>query len=443
MPWTAKDAQGFTKAADTDAKQEQWAAVANDVLARCLEDGGDQAECEAKAIQQASGVIAKEARGEGLGVGGEPQGDGGVEMCVCPECGATAPHERGTPCVDQTCPECGAKMQPQAEEAESMPDEELTEVTKTVGGKSYPAGDFLVVEDPESPSTWHLQVKRNGEPDHGLMGAAWAALHGGYRGNKYEGPNRAEALRKLRALYNSEDMETPSEEAEPMDLPQLREILARALAYIDRQLAEQDAEPEAANPAETALAESASGHVIALAEQLPLPGSEKIVPLHLDVALIRPGWGNKRDNHYYPRDVVERDAPVFAGVKMYETDHRQDEKSTRTWVSTVKEIVGYTDDGAPIGRVSVHDRNFAERLMALAADDLLEKMECSILAAGTARKGEVDGRKGHVVEAITSAESVDWVTRAGCGGRALKLAETSPESFEELMADGYRRYWSE
>jgi hypothetical protein len=140
------------------------------------------------------------------------------------------------------------------------------------------------------------------------------------------------------------------------------------------------------------------------------------------VALIQPGWGNKRDKHYYRREILERDAHVFGGVKMYESDHGPD-KTTRLWVSTVKGIKGFTNEGAPIAEVSVHDENFAKRLIALQADGLLEKMECSILASGTARKGEVDGRKAHIVEAITSAESVDWVTRAGAGGRALALSE--------------------
>lgn len=95
---------------------------------------------------------------------------------------------------------------------------------KTVGGEEYPAGDFLVVEDAESPSTWRLQVKRKGTPDHGLMGAAWAALHGGYRGNKYEGPMKGDALDKLKKLYTSEEMDTPVEkmdygEGEMMEMP--------------------------------------------------------------------------------------------------------------------------------------------------------------------------------------------------------------------------------
>ena len=75
---------------------------------------------------------------------------------------------------------------------------------------SSSAGDYLIVEDRGKPTTWHLQVKRNGKIDHGLMGAAWAALHAGFRGNTYQGPNKTEALSKLRALYAAEGMDIPA-----------------------------------------------------------------------------------------------------------------------------------------------------------------------------------------------------------------------------------------
>lgn len=86
--------------------------------------------------------------------------------------------------------------------------------TMDVALKAGSPGDYLVVEDPQKPSTWHLQVRTNGKPDHHLMGAAWAALHGGYRGNTYQGPNKTEAISKLRALYRSEKMPVPGEKAD-------------------------------------------------------------------------------------------------------------------------------------------------------------------------------------------------------------------------------------
>jgi hypothetical protein len=193
-------------------------------------------------------------------------------------------------------------------------------------------------------------------------------------------------------------------------------------------------EAEPAEVSEAAFAESSVGHVLSLAESA-MPPTERIVPLHLDVVLIQPGWGNARDNHYYNADILRRDAEIFKGVKMYESDHRAAEKSTRTWVSTVTDIAGFTDDGAPIARVSVHSRDFAERLLALNADGLLDKMECSILASGKARKGKVNGRQGHIVESITAAESVDWITRAGAGGRALSISESQEGAMPETETE--------
>jgi phage I-like protein len=73
------------------------------------------------------------------------------------------------------------------------------------------AKQYLVID---KDGKGHLPVRDSpdGPLNHRLMGAAWAALHGGYRGNKYEGPGKEEAIRRLKALYKSEGMETPSEQ---------------------------------------------------------------------------------------------------------------------------------------------------------------------------------------------------------------------------------------
>ncbi|MBN1866800.1 NifB/NifX family molybdenum-iron cluster-binding protein [Candidatus Sumerlaeota bacterium] len=54
-------------------------------------------------------------RGQGRGGGrggrmGGPLAAGPAGECVCPQCGAKEPHERGTPCVGRKCPKCGAAM---------------------------------------------------------------------------------------------------------------------------------------------------------------------------------------------------------------------------------------------------------------------------------------------------------------------------------------------
>jgi len=108
-----------------------------------------------------------------------------------------------------------ADEEPGPDDDTAQPDEPDVEraKTKTVAGKKFPASDFLVTEDPDKPSTWHLQYAKNGKPDHRLMGAAWAALHGGYRGKKYEGPDKSKAISKLKGVYKKEDMPLPTEKA--------------------------------------------------------------------------------------------------------------------------------------------------------------------------------------------------------------------------------------
>jgi len=91
---------------------------------------------------------------------------------------------------------------------------ESFEVKKTEGNESHPASHYLVVEDSEKPSTWHLRYKNEaGELDRGHMGGAWAALHGGYRGQKYEGPEKAAAITRLIAAYKQLGAEPPGEQA--------------------------------------------------------------------------------------------------------------------------------------------------------------------------------------------------------------------------------------
>ncbi len=50
-------------------------------------------------------------RGGGRGSrGGNRAGAGPGGECICPQCGATLPHQAGIPCYQVICPHCGRQM---------------------------------------------------------------------------------------------------------------------------------------------------------------------------------------------------------------------------------------------------------------------------------------------------------------------------------------------
>ena len=55
--------------------------------------------------------LGRGASGGGRGrMAGDRAGAGPVGQCVCPSCGATTAHKRGSPCNSINCPKCGARM---------------------------------------------------------------------------------------------------------------------------------------------------------------------------------------------------------------------------------------------------------------------------------------------------------------------------------------------
>lgn len=43
-------------------------------------------------------------------MGGNRAGAGPGGECICPQCGASAPHQAGVPCYQVNCPKCGQQM---------------------------------------------------------------------------------------------------------------------------------------------------------------------------------------------------------------------------------------------------------------------------------------------------------------------------------------------
>jgi len=54
--------------------------------------------------------MAQPRPGEGQGVGLPRQGEGGRDLCICPNCGQIHQHPRGKPCMDFFCVRCGSRL---------------------------------------------------------------------------------------------------------------------------------------------------------------------------------------------------------------------------------------------------------------------------------------------------------------------------------------------
>jgi len=166
---------------------------------------------------------------------------------------------------------------------------------------------------------------------------------------------------------------------------------------------------------------SITGDVITLIEKSV--GDDGIFPIRI----IKPGWGS---SGYYPAETLKRDGgKVFTqGLKMYWDHPTQTEESERPERS-LRDLAGelVTDaewkDSGLYGAGLYASAKVFEPYRA-AVKELTPHIGVSIRAAGIAEQGEADGQKGLIVEEITNAASVDFVTVPGAGGKVLELFES-------------------
>lgn len=147
----------------------------------------------------------------------------------------------------------------------------------------------------------------------------------------------------------------------------------------------------------------------------------------IPVKIIEPGWGS---SGYYPKEVLERDGPVVfpKGLKMYWNHPTSQEESTRPegdLNALAAELISdarYAD--GPAGPGLYADAKVFEGYQG-SVNDLAKHIGVSIRASGKAVQGEAEGRKGPIVQQLTAARSVDFVTEPGAGGKILDMFEAA------------------
>lgn len=144
------------------------------------------------------------------------------------------------------------------------------------------------------------------------------------------------------------------------------------------------------------------------------------------IKIIQPGWGS---SGYYPAAVLERDGPtVFKkGTHMY-IDHPTPTEQREKPERSVERLAGVTTSDAVWEAAGTDGPGLYADIEVRPShredlDALADHIGVSIVAQGSYRVDEVDGRKGRVITALTQGDSIDFVTRAGAGGAILPLLE--------------------
>lgn len=159
------------------------------------------------------------------------------------------------------------------------------------------------------------------------------------------------------------------------------------------------------------------------------------------IELITPGWGSSA---YYPQDVLEAAgaAGVFpAGTHMY-FDHRRGDgsrldergnRSLRDLAAVLAEAAvwdpagGEDGTGALVAEATV----FGPYHELLGDQEFTESIGVSVTAVAEVEKGTAEGRPGTIVKQLVEGRSVDFVTRAGRGGRIVQILESAAVEVEE------------
>jgi hypothetical protein len=147
----------------------------------------------------------------------------------------------------------------------------------------------------------------------------------------------------------------------------------------------------------------------------------------MPVQFISPGWGS---SGYYSPEVLEAavtDRVIPAGTHMY-ADHPTDlehndrpERSIKDLMAVTVEDARLSADGALVGEVQVVPQ-WRELL-----ETVRDAIGVSIRGSATdIVEGEAEGRRGGIIEGLVAPVlSVDFVTRAGRGGKILPLLESA------------------
>ncbi|GEP38881.1 hypothetical protein NPS01_25440 [Nocardioides psychrotolerans] len=147
----------------------------------------------------------------------------------------------------------------------------------------------------------------------------------------------------------------------------------------------------------------------------------------LEVEFITPGWGS---SGYYSPKVIEAAAPLFAvGTHMY-FDHPTETEHHERPGRSVRDLAAVIIEAGVVNKATGGIRGKVKPLAPyrelLTDEAFASNVGVSIRAsASDIVVGEAEGRRGPIIEGLVEVDSVDFVTRAGRGGKVLAVLESA------------------
>jgi hypothetical protein len=172
-------------------------------------------------------------------------------------------------------------------------------------------------------------------------------------------------------------------------------------------------------------------------------------PNTAEVTIITPGWGS---SGYYSQDVIERDIPEIypIGTHMY-VDHPTESDLYERPERSIKELAAVTTT-EPYWDETDGEEKVEVKLFSQHAEDIKEMAEhigVSIYAGGEYAEADIEaeGQSGPAIAMLDEGVSIDFVTKAGRGGkinsllesaRRVRAKETLSSDLQEQMRDAGR-----
>ena len=168
---------------------------------------------------------------------------------------------------------------------------------------------------------------------------------------------------------------------------------------------------------------------------------------NLKIDIIESGF-NVSKRRYYSEKALKETSDVFKDKKMYfnhDYDKSQQKKlgarDLRDWAGTIKEV-SVRSEGQKIitsGKAVIHNSEMKKILKEAKENGVLDQIGVSIDASGIGSIKKIDNIKTTYVESFSDADSVDFVTRPGAGGKTKNFLESEQDmKIEELNLENLK-----